>query len=287
MKDIIISTESGSDLPQALISRYGFQVIPMHVILNSESHPDGLLPVEKIYEYYETTGKVPTTSAVNTSEYQEFFTRIRQEHPGCVIYHLAYSSTASSTYSNCSHAIRKFEDIYLIDTKSVSGGCTAHLVNTWKLIQQQKDTVSDYGALAAQIQALADRTVCHFIPGTLEYLKAGGRVSNAQYLGATLLNLKPLIEIDPDGRLITTKKYRGSMARVARRFLSDFTEKYNLKRDCLYLMFSKGLDQSILDYMKEFAYASGFESCEYVMTGGVISCHSGRGAIGLAGTLAD
>jgi DegV family protein with EDD domain len=285
MNNIIISTESGSDLPQSLINRYGFRVIPMHVILNDESHPDGQIPIEKIYEYYETTGKVPTTSAVNTSEYQDFFSRLRQEHPGCVIYHLAYSSAASSTYSNCSHAIRDFEDIYLIDTKSVSGGCTAHLVNTWNFIHQQPDAYSDYKAMAEQIQAMADRTVCHFIPGTLEYLKAGGRVSNAQYLGAALLNLKPLIEIDPDGHLITTKKYRGSMERVARRFLNDFTEKYNLKRDCLYLMYSKGLEQAILDYMKEFALMSGFQSCEYVMTGSVISCHSGRGAIGLAGTL--
>lgn len=41
--------------------------------------------------------------------------------------HLAYSSLASSTYQNAEIAIREFEDIYLIDTRNVSGGCTAHL----------------------------------------------------------------------------------------------------------------------------------------------------------------
>ena len=44
--------------------------------------------------------------------------------------HLAYSSLASSTYQNAEIAIREFEDIYLIDTRNVSGGCTAHLAKT-------------------------------------------------------------------------------------------------------------------------------------------------------------
>ena len=48
-------------------------------------------------------------------------------------------------------------------------------------------------------------------------------------------------------------------------------------------MYSKGLSQAALDRMKENAIRFGFESYEYVMTGCVISCHSGPGAIGLAG----
>ena len=53
-----------------------------------------------------------------------------------------------------------------------------------------------------------------FFPGDLEYLKAGGRVSNAAYLAATLLGLRPLIEI-LDGKLVGTKKYRGSSEKIS------------------------------------------------------------------------
>ena len=79
--------------------------------------------------------KIPTTSAVNVGEYIDFFTQIREEHPDCVIMHLAYSSLASSTYQNAEIAIREFEDIYLIDTRNVSGGCTAHLAKTYEIVQ--------------------------------------------------------------------------------------------------------------------------------------------------------
>ena len=60
-----------------------------------------------------------------------------------------------------------------------------------------------------------------FIPGNLEYLKAGGRLSNAAYLGATILKLKPLIEI-LNGKLVATKKFRGAMSHIAEKYLNEY-----------------------------------------------------------------
>ena len=50
-------------------------------------------------------------------------------------------------------------------------------------------------------------------------------------------------------------------------------------------MYGKGLSEEVLKRMAENAKRLGFESYEYVMTGCVISCHGGKGAIGLAGML--
>ncbi len=283
MREIIISTESGSDLPHSLIEQFSVYVAPMHVIMNDVSYDDGAFPIDNIYTYFEQTKKVPTTSAVNVNEYDELFQKIRTEHPDCVIYHLAYSSKASSTYQNAKIAIEHFDDIYLIDTKSVSGGCTAHISNVYQRIQEKKEHVTDYEAFATELQAMADKVICHFIPGTLEYLKAGGRVSNAAYLGATLLQLKPLIIIE-DGQLIAAKKFRGSISKILRKFMEDFVNRYQLKKDCLYLMYSKGLAEDTLKQMREIALEMGFLHTEYVMTGCTITCHGGQGAVGLAGT---
>ena len=284
-REIVVCTESGSDVPEHLVEKYDFHVIPMHVIMDMQSYDDGRFPVDKVYEYYERTKKVPSTSAVNVNEYAEMWAQLRQKVPGCVIFQFTYSSKASSTWASAQIAVKSFPDVYIIDTLNVSGGCTAHMIACWELIQKRKEEgVKDYAALAEECQELAKRAVCHFIPGTLEYLRAGGRVSNAQYIGATLLNLKPLIEM-VDGELIATKKYRGSMAKICDPFMKEFTEKYKLDKKCLYLMYSKGLAQEVLDHMAENAEALGFQSWEYVMTGCVISCHGGKGAIGLAGML--
>lgn len=284
MRDIIISTESGSDLPESLIKKYNFKVVPMHIVMGDTAYQDGSISVDKVYDYYNETKKIPTTSAVNVGEYIDFFNQIREEYPDCVIMHLAYSSLASSTYQNAQIAIHDFDDIYLIDTQNVSGGCTAHLIKAYEIIQAKKESVTDYQALADEIQTWADKVFCSFIPGNLDYLKAGGRVSNAAYLGATLLQLKPLIEI-VDGQLMASKKYRGAIEKFVDKYMEDYLNKHNVSRECLYLMYSKGLSQTALDRMKENAIRYGFKNYEYVMTGCVISCHSGPGAIGLAGCM--
>lgn len=284
MREILISTESGSDLPASLVQKYQVHVIPMHIIMNGESLDDGCFPIERVFDYFEETGRIPTTSAVNEGEYIDFFHKLQDEHPGCVIYHFAYSAAASSTYDHARLALEEegFQDVYLIDTKSVSGGCTAYIAEAYKMIQGCKDTVTDYAALAEKLQALSDHIECQFIPATLTYLRAGGRVSNASYIAANILNLKPLIEINSEGKLIATKKYRGSMRRIVDKFYRDFLSRYDCEKDTLYLMYGKGLAQEVLDRMKEIALENGFQNTEYVMTGGTISCHGGKGAMGIA-----
>ena len=220
---------------------------------------------------------------MNEHEYAVFWNGLRKDHPDAVILHFTYSSKASSTHQAAMIAVKDFQDVYVIDTLNVSGGCTAHMVSSYHYVEKckKKGEITDFKKLADELQALADRAVCHFIPGTLEYLRAGGRVSNAQYIGATLLRLKPLIEM-VEGKLIATKKFRGSMAKIVDRFMKEFVEKYKPKKDCLYLMYSLGLAESVLKRMAENAIALGFKAYEYVRTGCVISCHGGKGAMGLA-----
>lgn len=59
LRKIIISTESGSDLPLDLIKRHNIQVVPMHVIMDEQNYPDGSIPVTMVYDYYQQTKKYP------------------------------------------------------------------------------------------------------------------------------------------------------------------------------------------------------------------------------------
>ncbi|GAB6160723.1 DegV family protein [Howardella ureilytica] len=288
MKKIIITTESGSDVPQHLAEKYDIKIIPMHVVMDGKSYDDGVTDPDVVFEYFERTGKVPTTSCVNTHEYTDFFNKLQEENPDSFIYHFSYASRSSATYEACHIALEQghFKNIYLIDTKSVSGGCTAYIIEAIKHIDNYSgslDSDEDYIKLGHELDKITDKIECNFIPATLEYLKAGGRVSNAKALIAGILKLHPLIEIDENGVLIASKKYRGNMAKVCEKFLPDFFEKFDLNKDIIYLMYGKGLDKSVLDRMKELATEYGFKNIEYVMTGCVISCHGGKGAIGLAG----
>lgn len=73
MRKIILSTDSGADLPKELVEKYQIQVAPMHIIMDGKDYLDGELSVEEVFEYYNRTKKIPSTAATNVQEYHDFF----------------------------------------------------------------------------------------------------------------------------------------------------------------------------------------------------------------------
>ena len=90
-------------------------------------------------------------------------------------------------------------------------------------------------ALAQAVEQAVPLVVTHFVPDRLDYLAAGGRVSNPAALGAALLKIKPRIDI-LDGKLIAGKKYRGTMAKVVPKLLEDFWRKIWIKDKAMCFM---------------------------------------------------
>ena len=137
-----------------------------------------------------------------------------------------------------------------------------------------------------ELEAIAleavDKVRMGFVPGDLDYLRAGGRVSNAAYLGAKILNLHPLIEIQ-DGKLMSTKKYRGSMARVIKQMAQEYPDVNGLKKDELIFIYGEGLEESVKREAEEIVKAKGYHHVWWVKTGCVIAAHSGPGAFGIVG----
>jgi DegV family protein with EDD domain len=280
MKNVILTTESGADLPQDLAAKHGVHVVPMHVIMDGVDYLDGSLPVTDIYDFYERTKKIPSTTSTNAHEYQEFFSKIQNENPGCTIVHIGYTSKASSSFQNAVIATEEMNDIYLIDALNVTGGLTAMVMYAVSLLE--KDPTIDPVELVEKIKVKVPKARLAFVPGSLEFLRAGGRVSNVAYLGGALLKIKPRIELI-DGNLVSTKKYRGKIDVVAEKLMSDYLEQYDIDKEHLYLIYSIGLDEGIKQRMSEIAKGAGFQSIKWIQAGAMISTHAGPGGFGIAG----
>lgn len=267
-------------MPIDLVNLHNIYVLPMHIIMDDIDYQDGSIPVTKVYDYYQRTSKIPKTSAVNPNEYMGFLQKITEENPECSIILISYSSKASCTYQNAAIAFNGMENIYHIDSLNVSGGEAAIILKAVELIEKHPNIQID--DLIKKIESLVAMARVSFIPGNLEYLRAGGRLSNAAYLGASILQLKPLIEI-LNGNLVATKKFRGAMKRIAEKYLNEYLDRYNLDKEQLCLLYSLGLDEQIKKRMAEIAKEKGFKKIIWIQTGCVISTHSGPGAIGIAG----
>ncbi len=281
MRKIIFTTESGADLPKELAEKHNIKTVPMHVVMDGTDYKDdGSLPISKIYDYYNRTKLIPSTTSTNPNEYEEFFAQIKAENPDCTIVHIGYTSKASSSFHNAEIAAENFEDSYLIDALNVSAGLTVVTLYAAQLLESNPDIPMD--ELIQKIQASVPKSRMSFVPGSLEFLKAGGRVSNAAYISASLLQIKPLIELI-DGKLVSTKKYRGKMSRVAEELLKDYLKKYPIDKKQIYFVFSIGLDEQVKVQMEQSAKEKGFENVTWIQAGSVISTHGGPGAFGIAG----
>lgn len=280
MKRIVITTESGTDLPAERAQALDIRIIPMWVVTEGRSRQDGSFPAGEVFTYYKKTKTVPSTSAVNPQEYMEFFKELRREKPDADILHIAYTSKASSTWQNASIAIKELNDpgIFLADSLNVSGGISL----ICEKAAQIAGRAADGKAALEELESWIRRARVTFLPDSLEFLKAGGRVSNAAYLGASLLQLKPQILIQ-DGLLVASRKYRGKMDAVAVPYLEDFVRNNSLDREDLYLFYTDGFSMNLLELLEKRAGELGFCNVRRAMCGCVISCHGGPGALGIAG----
>lgn len=280
MRRIILSTESGADLPKDLVEKHQIQVVPMHVIMDGKDYLDGELPVEEVFDYHSRTKKIPSTTATNTHEYHELFTKIRTDFPESIIIHIGYTSKASASFQSALIAAEDFENLFLIDTLNVTGGLAAVVLYAANLMEEEPSI--DHNQLIEKIESIVPKTKLAFIPGSLDFLRSGGRVSNMAYIGGSLLKIKPCIELK-EGKLVSTRKYRGKMSIVAEKLMQDYLNQYDIDRKQLYLIYSIGLDESIKRQVEEIAKETGFENVTWMQAGAMISTHAGPGGFGIAG----
>jgi DegV family protein with EDD domain len=280
MNNYIIIAESGADLSHDLISQHHIYIAHMHIAIGDVDYQDGFVSVEEICGYYDKTGKVPKTSAVSPFDYQVIYEKIRTENPDAIIIHICYSSKLSSTYQNSIIAEDDITRIYHIDSLSASMGQGFIVMKAVKLIEENPAISPE--EIVRCVEEYAAATRFSFVPGNLDYLRAGGRVSNAQYLGATLLRLKPLIEMI-DGTMVSIKKYKGTMRDIARKMIKEFFDKFNIDKKEVFIgdsyKMSKGLRAEVEKQIRD----RGVKKVVWVKAGGVITAHSGPGAIGIAG----
>ena len=128
---------------------------------------------------------------------------------------------------------------------------------------------------------LAGRMRMGFIPGDLGYLRAGGRLSNAAFLGATLLRIKPIIELI-DGKLTATKKLRGKMETCALGLMDHMALQGDYDTSVIYFVRSSGLPLSVQQAAEKHARELGFESFRWYDTQDVITSHCGPGSFAVA-----
>ncbi len=273
MARTIISTDSPADVPAEIRERYDIRVIPLHIILDNDCFEDGVnIQPDDLYAFYKKTGRLPKTSAVSVAEYTDFFQELTKD--GSSVVHISFSSALSATHQNARLAAEDFDNVYIVDSKSLTTGITLLAI---KAAQLAKDGV-DAKTIAHEMEYKREKVVTTFILDKLEFLYKGGRCSGIAMLGANVLGIKPSI-VMADGTLQVGKKYRGKLENCQMQYVRDLLEQYagRIDTDRAFLSRTAGVsDEQMKALQKEIHKTLKFK--EYIVStvGCTITSHCGE-----------
>lgn len=273
MARTIISTDSPADVPAEIRERYDIRVIPLHIILDDDCFEDGVnIQPDDLYAFYKKTGRLPKTSAVSVAEYTDFFKELTKD--GSSVVHISFSSALSATHQNARLAAEDFDNVYIVDSKSLSTGIALLAI---KAAQLAKDGL-DAKTIAHEMEYKREKVVTTFILDKLEFLYKGGRCSGVAMLGANVLGIKPSI-VMVDGKLQVGKKYRGKLENCQMQYVRDLLEQYagRIDTDRAFLSRTAGVsDEQMKALQKEIHKTLKFK--EYIVStvGCTITSHCGE-----------
>lgn len=280
MGKIVLVVETGSDITPEIAARYGVEVVPMHVTMGDVTRDDGTFPPEEVCSYYDKSGKLPKTSGSTPADFQPVFDRIHARDPEAKILYLAYSAVTTVSFASAHIAAEGRDYVRLVDTKQCTGGQLMVMVKTAQMLEKNPDMTVDEAAAYAEM--IREKVQMCFIPADLKYLRAGGRCSNAAYIGGKLLQIHPCIEV-LDGKLLATKQLRGNFNRVIPSIIRSYTAEYHMEKEPFFLLWVPGFSEEHKQLAEKTAHECGYPDVTWIKTGCVITTHGGPGAFGIVG----
>lgn len=211
---IHIKTDSCADLGQSLLNAHGITSIPLHVLVNGEDHFDDDLTLDFLFASVDQTGELPKTAAPSILEFTEFFSS-----PEPIVY-VGLSSQLSATMANAKLALEQLgrDDIYLVDSLNLSTGIGLLALKAADL----RDAGLGAAEIAEAVSAARDKVRTAFVIDTMDYLYKGGRCTALQAIFGSMLKIRPVIHVRPDGTLGVLDKVRGSRRKALDSLLAGF-----------------------------------------------------------------
>lgn len=270
-------------MPLSMVRECGLQIAPLTLHLGDQSYPDRLdeahITNKEVYRQLRTDISAGT-SAANVEQFVELLQPVLEKGKDALI--LAFSSALSSTCDSAFIAAKEMREAFpdreirVVDTKCASFGMGLLVYTAAKLA----DAGKPLSEVADEVERLIP-TLCHFFTvDSLKRLKMGGRISAASAIAGGLLNIKPIMRVDDDGRLVPVSKVRGRNSAIDA--LADCVAQNIVRPEEQTVFISHGDCLEEVEILRqkvsERVAVKGFE-VSYV--GPVIGGHTGAGVIAI------
>ncbi len=277
---VAVVTDSTASLRPEVAQAHGIAVVPLQVVIGSQSYADGVDPeaapdsiAKALREYIPVSTSRPSPGEV-LETYRAAAAAGAQE---IVSVHL--SADVSATYESALLAAKESPvPVHTVDTRLIGAGTGYAALRSAQAVADGAD-----GADAAEAaRRTAEGTLTLFYVDTLEYLRRGGRVGAAAALVGSALAVKPILEVR-DGRVETREKVRTSGRALAKleELVVAGVEGRDVDVTVCHLANEAGAS-SLADSLRvRLSDAVGEREIEVAEVGAVIGAHVGPGLVGV------
>ena len=282
MRKIAIVTDSNSGITQDEGRKLGISVLPMPFYINEVMYLEGVtLSQEEFYERLKKDEPI-STSQPNPGEVCGLWDTLLKEYNEIV--HIPMSSGLSASCETAMGLARDYNGkVQVVDNQRISVTQKQSVMDALTLVQAGKSAVEIREILEAERR----ESSIYITLETLKYLKKGGRITPAAAAIGTVLNLKPVLQIQGD-KLDAYSKVRGK--KQARRVMlkamkedldSRFAEYAKRGEMCLEMAYT-GNQEEAEEFKKEVQEMFPDYEIQMDPLSLSVACHIGHGALAVA-----
>lgn len=276
MNKVKIITDTACDLTMDYLAAQGIGVVPMTINFADRSYRDGFdLSRDEFYRLLSAADKLPTTAQPTPGDFLQVLQEALTAGQEAVV--ITISSGMSGTYES---ALMAREQVDQKEKVGVFDSRTASLGQGLMVIKAQEMAAAGLGMneILKELTKIRARLFSVFTLDTLEYLQKGGRISRVQAMMGDVLNIKPILEVDKEGRIVPREKVRGRRRAIKRLLEIMAAEGRELSNQLITIGHSR-CEEEALAFAEELKKLYNIKEIQIGEISSTVGTHTGPGCL--------
>jgi len=271
-------TDSSCDLPQNIIDEHQIQVIPFYLSFGDTLFLDKVtISPEKFYTLLRTHRELPKSSQPSPKSIQSLFSFLASHYESLIVVHISDKLSGAFRLSKEASSVIKNKKVSLINSRHLSASLGLIVLRIAEAINEG----IKHEELVKLAEGWISKTKIFVDIQTLKYMVRGGRVSPLKGLLAKILNLKPIISLDSEGKATGFGKSFSRKANMKKiiQIIRNFSAKGEIWNYAL--VHAQDLDRA-QTYASKLEEALSKKPAYIIDISPVIGVHNGIGAVGIS-----
>ncbi|SHJ31810.1 DegV family protein [Lutispora thermophila] len=272
---IALITDSSCDLPAEILKEHSIFTLPLRVIYGDKEYRDGVdITPQEVYD--RMPHEIPKTSMASPSDCTNLFQSLREQGIRNIL-SINISSGLSGTYDMIKMISKDFPDLNIvtIDSKSLSIGLGFMVNEAAKMIAEglKIDEIKE------KILSIREKIKLFYCIPVLEYLKKGGRINTVAATIGDIMDIKPIISVNEEGKYYSHAKVRGRKKSLDK--LVEIVKEFSEENIVRLAVMHGNAEKEALKIKETLSKLPNVKDILFGQIGPALGVHTGPGLVGV------